>query len=148
MQVFRITHAKWAQSLQGSGLEARWNKRGRFVCYAAESRALACLENLVHRSGEGLNANFRLVVITIPDKLKIQTVSKECLPKGWTTERYLTHTQQIGEKWLTKATHPILKVPSSIISDESNFVMNPSHPDFKQISIAGVYPFQFDGRLM
>lgn len=58
MDIFSITHRKWADKLEASGYAARWNSNGLLLIYAAQSASLACLENLVHRNGFGLVANF------------------------------------------------------------------------------------------
>ena len=67
MLVFRIALTKYAKILVASGRAARWNSNDVKVIYTANSRALACLENVVHRSKLGLSANFSLMQIGIPD---------------------------------------------------------------------------------
>ena len=74
MHVFRIsTFSK----LIASGNPARWNSKGNYVIYTSTNRALACLENIVHRSGEGLENKFKILTIEIPDiikKIKIKII--------------------------------------------------------------------------
>lgn len=147
MIVYRITTAKWASVLSGSGYPARWNPRHVRVIYTAESIALACLENLAHRSGEGLNANFRLVEINIPDDTSSDSYSLDDLPEEWHTVRGYPVCQSLGAEWIEKNESCILRVPSSIIPDETNVLINPDHPDFHQISIQSVRDFSFDERL-
>ena len=67
MEVYRICLAEYAKGLFASGARGRWNVKGSFVIYTAGSRALACLENVVHRSGEGLQSIFKVLVIHVPD---------------------------------------------------------------------------------
>ena len=81
MNVYRITQIQFSNSLTASGLAARWNYGGSFVIYTAESRSLACLENLVHRSGEGRNDLFKIMVIEIPDKLSVEKIELASLKK-------------------------------------------------------------------
>ena len=57
-----------------SGKPARWNSKGNYVIYTSSSRSLTCLENVVHRSGEGLNNLFNVIVIEIPGKIKITKI--------------------------------------------------------------------------
>ena len=147
MVVYRITLAKWANVLTGSGYPARWNPKGYRVVYCAGSRALACLENLVHRSGEGLSANFKLAEIYIPDTITRGQVSSRELPAGWHTIDGYPICQTIGKEWLEKQESCILKVPSSIIKAEWNMLINPNHPEFKQIYIQKINDFSFDQRL-
>lgn len=147
MIVFRITTAKWATVLDGSGYPARWNPRHIRVIYTAGSAALACLENLAHRSGEGLNANFRLVEIKIPENTTSDSYSLDDLPENWHTVRGYAVCQMLGSEWVKKNETCILRVPSSIIPSETNVLINPNHPHFHQISIQSTRKFSFDERL-
>lgn len=148
MVVYRITLAKWAESLTGSGYPARWNSKGYHVIYCAGSRALACLENLVHRSGEGLNAGFKIASFHIPDSVSVKEILLNDLPPGWHTVGGYPVCREIGKKWVEEQHSCTLKVPSSIIQDEWNLLINPSHPEFGQISIKSVCDFSFDTRLV
>jgi len=136
-----------ANSLSASGYPGRWNSKGKFVIYSAASIALACLENVVHRSGEGLAANFKVITIHIPDKLKIKKVSVDELPIDWHMIENCVITQRMGNLWLEKSETAILKIPSAIIPLETNYLINPFHPDFKKIKIKNVDDFIFDPRI-
>ena len=146
MTVFRITTEKWCKSLSASGYPARWSAKGKFVIYTAESRSLACLENLVHRSGEGSNTLFKVMLIEIPDKLTIETINETALTKGWFKIDNYPYCQSIGEKWLNESKSCVLKVPSVIVKKEHNYLINPNHPDFKRITLLGNEDFDFDSR--
>ena len=147
MEVYRITLAKYAGQLIAPGTEARWNSRGYFVIYTAGSRALACLENLVHRDSEGLKSIFKVIVINIPDEVEITTITETGLPENWTKSNKLHHTRQIGNTWLSSQTSCVLKVPSAVIKGEFNFLINPAHPSFSKIKIKALEEFEFDSRL-
>ncbi|MGM9508739.1 RES family NAD+ phosphorylase [Larkinella sp. GY13] len=147
MRVYRITKARYAERLIASGGVARWNSRGQFVIYTAATRALACLENVVHLSGEGLLADFRVMVIDLPDHLQIETISPDQLPPDWFTFQNYFVCQQIGNDWLQNSRSPVLKVPSAIIPNEWNYLLNPGHPDFSQIDLIQAEPFVFDPRI-
>lgn len=133
--------------MQPSGYASRWNSNGVFMLYTSSSIALASLENVVHRSGEGLNQNFRCIEITIPDKLKVDEILIKDLPKQWFQYENYRICQKIGDKWIEGGTSAILKVPSAIIKREANFLINPKHKDFRRIKIKGVDAFEFDPRL-
>ncbi|REL24907.1 RES domain-containing protein [Rhodohalobacter sp. SW132] len=148
MIVYRITTAKWADKLTGSGFPARWNPRHVHVVYTAGSIALACLENLVHRSGEGLNLNFRLTEIEIPESASVTSISVQELPEKWHTMSGYPACQQIGRDWVDNGKSCLLRVPSSIIPDETNVLINPNHPEFEKIFIKEIREFSFDERLM
>jgi len=147
MHVYRITHINWAGKLKASGRVARWNSEGKFVIYTASSRALACLENVVHRSGEGLNNLFKIITIYIPDKITIEKIEPVELTTNWFEFESYSQCQKIGNLWFNNAVSCILEVPSAIIPDEKNYIINTNHPEFEKISIKSVDDFKFDPRL-
>ncbi|GAB2537624.1 RES family NAD+ phosphorylase [Spirosoma aerophilum] len=147
MIVYRITKAAYADRLVASGGAARWNSRGQFVIYTAATRALACLENVVHRGGEGLMDVFRVMVIDVPDHLPIDTISPETLPPDWFDYQQYTRCQQIGGEWISSSRSAVLRVPSAIIPSEWNYLLNPAHPDFGRIRLLSTEPFVFDPRI-
>ncbi len=145
--VFRITTVKWAGKLSGSGHPARWNSKGKFVIYTASSRALACLENLVHRTGEGDQQNFRITEIEIPGDCTLKSVDINELPEKWYKAENYNLCQRIGDRWVEENESLLLQVPSSIIREETNILINPNHPEFPNIRVRNITPFQFDVRL-
>jgi len=147
MEVYRITVKKWSTSLKGSGYPARWNSKGKYLTYTSNSRALASLENIVHRSGEGLNQVFKVMVIDIPDDLKVSEIKAADLKNEWFSYELYNYCQRLGDEWIDACETPILKVPSAIIKQEFNYLLNQAHPDFKKICISGVEEFDFDPRL-
>src|SRR2546425_9124862 len=100
MIVYRITLGIYAGKLVASGSSARWNSKDVRLIYTAQSRALACLENVVHRNSRGLQENFRIVLIEIPDSLKIAVIDKKDLTADWQHFVNLPYTQQLGDKWV------------------------------------------------
>lgn len=147
MYVYRITTAKWANVLSASGYPARWNGKGVFSLYTAESRSLACLENLVHRSGSGIAANFKVITIEIPDDLEVEIFDVNKLAKDWKLYRQMRLSQNLGNEWYRSQRTCILKVPSAIIPEESNYLINTSHIYFRKIKFFEVNDFLFDERL-
>lgn len=147
MEVYRITLNKWANTLHPSGYAGRWNSNGVFVLYTSSSIALASLENIVHRSGEGLNRNFQSIEIHVPNDLIIEEIKLESLPMNWYEFKNYGITQVLGDQWINRCTSPILKVPSAIIKKEANFLINPAHLDFSKIRISTIEDFDFDPRL-
>jgi RES domain-containing protein len=147
MIVYRITLTKFANKLFASGNAARWNSKDVKVIYTAGSRALACLENVVHRSLLGLKENFKTILIQIPDNLKIEEIKISDLDPAWRKYSHYPNTQKIGDEWNRKARTAVLKVPSAIIPEEYNYILNPGHKDFKRIKLLGNEPFDFDERI-
>jgi len=147
MLVYRITLAKYSGKLIASGRAARWNPNEVEMIYTASSRSLACLENVVHRDKLGLSLVFNILTIECPDAIEIKTVSLKDLPANWIDFDQMYLTQKIGEKWVKDRESAILRVPSSIVSEEVNYLINPKHPDFGQIKIVKTQPFVFDSRI-
>ena len=148
MKVYRISAVKYAGNLQPSGVGARWNKRGQNVIYASETRSLACLENIVHMAVPDLKGLFKTLIIDFPDNLKTEEVTEDQLPKGWNQPDNYQVCREIGSLWLTTGRTAILKVPSALIPQEYNFVLNTTHPDFKRIILEGTEDFLFDPRII
>ena len=146
MIVYRITTDKWCRNLQASGNSARWNSKGNFMIYSAGSRALACLENIVHRSGEMSGKIYKVMLIEIPASLQIQEIKKVSLHKDWKSLTNYSFCQQIGNQWLKEGISAIIKVPSVIIDEEFNYLINPQHNQFKKIKLVNVEEFSFDAR--
>lgn len=147
MLVFRITLTKYADRLIASGRAARWNPNDVEMIYAASSRSLACLENVVHRDKLGLSVIFSILTIDCPHHIKIKNIHLKDLPANWIDFDQMIITQTIGEKWIRENETAILCVPSSIVSEEVNYLINPKHPDFKDIKIVKRQPFVFDSRI-
>lgn len=147
MLIYRITTAKWADKLTGSNQPARWNSFGRNVLYAAQSRSLACLENIVHRNKDGLNLLFKTVEIEVPENLTITLIDEANLIKQWSDFKNIEYTRKLGDDWYASMKSCILKVPSVIIDQEFNYLINTKHPDFPQIKILKIEDFNFDSRI-
>lgn len=149
MTVYRISHKKYAGQLIASGIENRWNLAGELVLYTSTSRALACLENLVYTSGETLGSGLYLcVTISIPDDASTTIISLKDLPDHYSTEKGKLITQSLGDKWYREKKDLLLQVPSVIIAEENNIVVNTLHEDFKLVKIISKQPFIFDDRLV
>jgi RES domain-containing protein len=147
MIVYRIVFHEFAGTLEASGRPARWNSSGHKMIYSAGSVSLACLENVVHRSSEGLSGLFKILVIEIPDDLSIEEIRISDLPENWADFTNVSLTRLSGDKWLKNKTSVALKVPSAIVPQESNCLINPEHPDFSKIRIIETRDFNFDKRI-
>jgi len=134
MLVYRICLAEYANELKAYGNASRWNSKGNFVIYAAANRALACLENVVHRSSEGLSHLFKVMVIEIEDTVAVSDLSVSSLETDWHKRVSYPYCQKIGDQWYQEGKTAVLIVPSSIIIMEKNYVINCRHVDF----VAGI----------
>ncbi|MBV6510830.1 MAG: hypothetical protein FMNOHCHN_00308 [Ignavibacteriaceae bacterium] len=147
MVVFRITTAQWAGRLSPSGYAARWNHAGDYVLYASEHRSLACLENLVHRSGNAFAGEFFITEILIPDEVSVEELPVPLANAITNAHESLLKTGEFGHQWYTSGRSCVLKVPSVVIRQEHNFVINTRHPLFAEIKTGLVEPFLLDSRL-
>ena len=147
MLVFRIVLTKYPDGLRASGRAARWNTNDTEMIYCSSSQSLACLENVVHRSQVGLSNHFKVLIIEIPDELNCIEIGKIQLSKKWTEFENMYLTQAIGDNWIKEKKSALLKVPSSIVQSEYNYLLNPNHANFKQIKLKVIEPFVFDDRI-
>ena len=153
MIVFRIEREKYLDTaLSGIGASIsegyRWNSLNTRIVYTADTRALATLEISVHLDlSEDLPNDRYYVEIEIPDEIDIQEVTLEDLPDDWSSKPPTLTTQTIGDDFVNYNDSAILKVPSSIVPQEFNYLINPSHPDSSKIKILGVSKMMFDSRL-
>lgn len=150
LQAWRIVkerHASTAFSGEGAYLYGgRWNSPGVRIVYTSGTKALAALETLVHLNPP---VAFRYVAFRVEfDKALVEKVSADALPADWFDEPPPPSAQAVGDLWAKRARSAISEVPSVIIRGESNFLLNPSHSDFGQITIATPEPFAFDSRLL
>ncbi|HAQ21010.1 MAG TPA: RES domain-containing protein [Prolixibacteraceae bacterium] len=127
----------------------RWHEKGNLVIYTSEHASLAAWEKIVHvASFENLPDNLLLVKIEIPDEIEIQTVPQMVLVKGWNSYPFSNETVNYGTSFLRKKKHLALKVPSVIIPDEYNIILNPLHPDINLCKVISIEPFIFDRRVL
>jgi len=153
MVVFRIEREKYLKStLTGIGSSMskgfRWNSFNTKLVYTAESRALAILEASVHLDlSEDLPIDRYFVEIEIPEQITIQEVKITDLPDDWNAKPPTIITQTIGDDFVFQNESAVLKVPSSIVPQEFNYLINPNHTDAKKIKVIGKIAMNFDQRL-
>lgn len=152
MTVYRIEREKYLDTtLQGIGASMskgyRWNSFDTRLVYTAESRALATLEVSVHLDlSEDLPADRFYVEIEIPDNITILEVELKDLPDDWNAKPPTITTQTIGDDFVNDNEAAILKVPSSIIPQEFNYLINPNHNDASEIKVINKTRMSFDSR--
>lgn len=152
MRVYRIEREKYLETtLKGIGAAFtegyRWNSLNTYIVYTAESRALAMLEVSVHLDlNEDLPTDRYYIEVEIPDDIEIIELSVKELPKGWDTKPPILETQFIGDDFVKGNNAAVLKVPSSIVPEEFNYLINPNHTDSKRIKVISKKLLQFDKR--
>ena len=152
MIVYRVEREKYLDTaLQGVGAAStegyRWNSLNTSLVYTAESRALATLEISVHLDfSEDLPTDRFYVEIDIPDDIEILELSIDELPENWNSKPPILETQYIGDDFVSQKDAAVLKVPSSIVPPEFNYLINPNHPDSAKIKVISTQKLQFDNR--
>jgi RES domain-containing protein len=141
-----------ADDLSGAGAKAtggRWNSPGVPIVYTSQTRALACLETVVHLGAGGLPLNRYLVQLDIPDAIwtdaRVETFAS--LPVGWDAEPAGRASIAFGSAWIRASSSALLIVPSVIVPEEFNVLINPQHPDSAQLSAAKLRRWLYDPRL-
>lgn len=147
MLVYRITHKTYSKELYRSGLKGRWNGAGKKVIYCAESIPLAFLENMVRRQGVGFNNDFKILIVEIPDELAITSIGVSDLKEGWRDFKDYSLSQPLGDEWHNEGKTPVLKVPSAVLPQCFNYVMNCEHRDYSRIKLAGTTDLVPDKRI-
>lgn len=149
MDAYRIVRSKYASALTASGKPNRWNNDGAYVIYTSNNRALTVLEFLVHRSSIMSASKYKLLTISIPDEPGyVKSLDLATLPKAWQLLANYHVTQNIGSDWYRSKETPVLKVPSAIVKNEFNFILNTNHADYTKIKIDVVEDFEWDKRLI
>ncbi|WP_419730484.1 RES family NAD+ phosphorylase [Lichenicola sp.] len=153
--VYRIaTDAKayLANDMSGAGAKragGRWNRQDTAVVYASETRSLACLETLVHLNAGGLPMNRYLVEVAIPGDIWDAREERNAasLPVGWDAEPASLTSIEFGTGWLESARTAVLVIPSAIVPEEMNVLINPAHPASASIGARKVRRWTYDPRI-
>jgi len=149
MRLWRITQRKYAldRLCAGSALYGgRWNPVGIPALYCGASIAICALEKFVHM-GQAPLPPLVLVSVDILDDCDIFAPKASDLPAGWDELPTSTSAQSLGRIWLERGEALAMRVPSVILPEESNVIVNSLHPDYAQVKLTVVRPFTFDQRM-
>jgi RES domain-containing protein len=140
-----------ADDLSGAGAKksgGRWNRRGTAAVYASESRALACLETFVHLRASGLPLNRYLVAIHVPvDAWRNRHVFDTARHVGWDAEPPGAVSIEWGDAWARGGATLVAEVPSVIVPEESNVLINPRHADASAVTARKIRKWLYDARV-
>jgi len=150
MIFYRLSLRQYARSLDGIGASlagGRWNHKGVPMVYASEYRSLAVLELLVHLSPSQFHAEYVFVGFELSARAKMEELSVNELPTDWRDASARTQIADLGTRWVQSGGSLGLRVPSVIVSQDWNVLLNPAHPDFVAMKVSKPEPFSFDKRL-
>jgi RES domain-containing protein len=149
MIVYRLARRVFKDDLKGIGAEkfgGRWNNVGVPMLYTCQHRSLALLEVAAHVQLTHIPQDFYMIEIEIPDRA-IQIVSEKELPYKWMENPPNSLTQSFGDAFVKSNKALAMRVPSAIVKQEFNLLINPNHKDSYHIEIINSYPFVIDNRL-
>ncbi len=149
MIVYRITNEKYKNDVSGMGAAmfgSRWNSKGVRLLYTSQFISLCILESMVHLKRKEIPLTQYLLHIELPDSKEIAEISHKKIKKNW--HREFEYTQWIGDQFIQNNHALVLKVPSAIVQEENNFLLNPLHADFKKIKIISSELLELDKRLI
>jgi len=125
----------------------RWNSSGTAMIYVACTPSLAVLEMAVHLDRATLLNSYVLIRCEFEEDIVIAT-DRGSLPRDWRDVPGPHALAAIGDRWVNSGRSAVLSVPSAIIEQETNYLLNPVHPDFSRITVGSPEPFEFDPRLI
>lgn len=147
-RLVKATHAASAFDGEGARLfGGRWNERATAVVYLGGTLSLAALETFVHLSAADVHLEFVAIEVVIPEEIRVSQLPRGRLPANWRAEPPPAETKTIGSSWVRAGETLLLRVPSVIVPRESNYLLNPAHPDFLRVRIRPPEPFGFDRRM-
>jgi len=154
MLAFRLLRARHAgAALEGEGARrygGRWNPVGVPLVYCSSSLALAVLEQLVHMDPRDIPDDLVSIQIDLQESTAIRTLVPTDLPADWLLDAGTAALREWGAAWTREdpGTSPaVLRVPSVIVPEESNLLLNPRHPGSAAFTIVKQSPFRLDPRL-
>jgi RES domain-containing protein len=149
MIVYRIASCNYVLDLTGKGAAlygARWNSKETYIVYTASSRSLALLETVVHM-GTLPESGFCLITIEIPTDTPAKIEAAD-LPTDWQQSPPPDYLRGFGDSFVRDGKNVALKVPSVIIPEEYNVLLNPRHKDFQKVKILTQQKLMLDRRLL
>ena len=149
MLVWRLTR-RGHEALDGKGARlagGRWNSEGVPVVYASATLSLAALEYLVHVNIDEAPDDLVALQIDVPELLGVSSVKVSELPRDWRRAAELPECLRIGDSWAGDGETLALQVPSAIIPEEKNVLLNPRHTAAGNLRVVTSRRFSFDPRL-
>ena len=147
---WRLSKARYAGDLTGQGAARdgqRWNQAGQRAVYLGMTAEITVLEVLVHLNGV-LSAPLVLCCYEVPNKPGlIKETDPTALPEDWNAIPHSQASAAFGADWLRAGLQLGLMLPSVVVPQARNLLLNPLHPDMAQVALVHQEPFRLDQRL-
>ncbi len=150
MLVYRVGKTTFANDLKGEGARlfgGRWNHPLTPCLYTSASRALAVLEYTVNVNIDDVPRALSITTIKIPPGTDILYLTTAQLPGNWKETPAPGDAKNFGTGLLKSGLHPVIAIPSAVIPEEYNYLVNPLHPYSGQCKIADISDFVYDVRI-
>ena len=147
--VWRIARRPYARDRLGIGARqdgGRWNYPGTSVIYAGRTIAIAALEKFVHLAGV-MPPDLVLVRVQLPDGASSEEPALADLPTDWDAVPAAPGSMEFGTRWAREKRSLVLYVPSALLREEGNAVLNPHHPEFATVKMVIERDFHYDPRM-
>jgi RES domain-containing protein len=148
MIVFRISNELYKNDISGEGAAlngSRWNSKRTRILYTGEYISLVILESLVHLRSLDVPERQYLLQIELPDS-ELAEIKESKLKDQW--QQHPNYTQWMGDQFVLANQSLILKVPSAIVPQEHNLLVNPLHAEFKKVKVIKTELLELDKRLL
>jgi len=148
-RLVRPAFGEAAAAFSGEGARrfgGRWNGRGHSVVYASMHLSLAALETLAHADRRRFERDYVAFEIHVPNDLILE-LRDEDLPDDWRARPVSAGARAVGDAWLAQRASVALTVPSVLVPQERNLLLDPGHPRFAEVHIGAPQRFRFDDRL-
>jgi RES domain-containing protein len=149
MKVFRISNCKYIDDLKGTGaasFSGRWHNKGTYILYTAASPSLSLLESVVHISNIA-TSNYCMICLEVPENSILKIPATE-LPANWLENPSPDIIKNIGDQFIFNNRYLALQLPSAIMPEECNYLLNPNHLLFKQVKVVYKRSLDVDKRLL
>ena len=151
MRVYRIARKRHLDDLTGAGAKTfggRWNHRGTALLYTSETRSLAMVEFLVHVSWMQAPRDLGMATLEIANVIQPESLSPADLPEDWRDYPAPRKLADLGTGWVNSKRSLLLRVPSAVVEQENNILINTGHSDLIRVTVIEVKDLEFDRRLL